>query len=100
MQIIVELRPSNVLSLDERLFNISATQISYEWEKMQRKIGIHGGLHRLRDTFATKHYEMNKDLYLLSEILGHADIKMTKRYTQNIDFHRGIENVEYDIQSA
>ena len=54
----------------------------------------------MRDIFTTKHYEMNKDLYLLSEILGHTDIKMTKRYKKNIDYYGGVENVEYIIQSA
>jgi hypothetical protein len=67
---------------------------------MQRKIGIHSGLHRFGDTYVTKHFEMNIDLYLLSEILGHTNIKLIKRFTNKIQYYCGIENVEYDIKLA
>jgi integrase len=43
--------------------------------------------HDLRHTFATNFLRKTKDLRALQEILGHADIKMTEKYTHVVKEH-------------
>ena len=39
------------------------------------------GAHMLRHTFATRLYKKNKDLILVQEALGHADLNTSRIYT-------------------
>lgn len=46
-----------------------------------RKVGIENlWLRDLRHTFATRLAQAGVDLYKISKLLGHKDIKMTQRY--------------------
>ncbi|TAL13959.1 hypothetical protein EPN95_04700 [Patescibacteria group bacterium] len=48
-----------------------------------RRAEIKGGkLHRLRDSFATYLLAAGENLKMVSELLGHADTRMTERYTK------------------
>ena len=38
-------------------------------------------MHKLRHSFATNHYKINKDLAMLKEILNHANVETTMIYT-------------------
>ena len=53
-------------------------------EKILLSVGIRkekNGAHMLRHTFATLLYQKSKDLILVQESLGHADIKTSRIYT-------------------
>ena len=53
-------------------------------EKMLLVAGIRkekNGAHMLRHTFATLLYQKNRDLVLVQEALGHADLNTSKIYT-------------------
>ncbi len=39
--------------------------------------------HDLRHTFATRLAQAGIDLYMISKLLGHKDIKMTQRYSHH-----------------
>ena len=39
--------------------------------------------HDLRHTFATRFAQAGVDLYKISKLLGHKDIKMTQRYSHH-----------------
>ncbi|MBR4593354.1 MAG: tyrosine-type recombinase/integrase [Bacteroidaceae bacterium] len=51
------------------------------------KLGINVPLNYdvIRHTFATQHYNMNKNLKLLSEDLGHSNLQTTARYIDSIE---------------
>lgn len=42
-------------------------------------------IHKLRHTFATQHYKMNKDIAALKRQLGHSDMNTTSIYTHVFD---------------
>ena len=53
----------------------------YQFTVLLKRCGIHHrGFHALRHTFATRYIENGADIKSISEMLGHADIKMTLRY--------------------
>ena len=59
-------------------------------EKILLSVGIRkekNGAHMLRHTFATLLYQKSKDLILVQESLGHADIKTSRIYT-HFDINR------------
>ncbi len=58
--------------------------ISYVMDKILTNANIRkdkNGAHMLRHTFGTKLYQTNKDLILVQEALGHADINTSRIYT-------------------
>lgn len=58
--------------------------ISYIMDKILLNASIRkdkNGAHMLRHTFGTKLYQTNKDLILVQEALGHADINTSRIYT-------------------
>ncbi len=58
--------------------------VSYIMDKILLKAGVRkekNGAHMLRHTFATKLYQKNRDLVLVQEALGHADINTSRIYT-------------------
>ena len=58
--------------------------VSYIMDKILLQAGIRkdkNGAHMLRHTFATRLYKKNKDLILVQEALGHADLNTSRIYT-------------------
>lgn len=58
--------------------------VSYVMDKMLLYAGIRkekNGAHMLRHTFATLLYQKNRDLILVQEALGHADLNTSRIYT-------------------
>jgi site-specific recombinase XerD len=55
-------------------------------------------LHDLRRTFATRLAQAGVDLYKISKLLGHRDIKMTQRYAHHCpdSLRDGVEILEVD----
>ena len=55
-------------------------------------------LHDLRRTFATRLAQAGVDLYKISKLLGHKDIKMTQRYAHHCpdSLRDGVEILEVD----
>ncbi len=63
---------------------LSQSYVSYVMDKILKTAGIRkdkNGAHMLRHTFGTKLYQKNKDLILVQEALGHADINTSRIYT-------------------
>jgi site-specific recombinase XerD len=64
-----------------------------------REIGIENlWLHDLRHTFATRLTQAGVDLYKISKLLGHKDIRMTQRYAHHCldSLRSGVEILESD----
>lgn len=63
---------------------LTQAYVSYVMDKMLLVAGIRkekNGAHMLRHTFATLLYQKNRDLVLVQEALGHADLNTSKIYT-------------------
>ena len=66
---------------------------------MLEKVGVENlWLHDLRHTFATRLAQADVDLYKISKLLGHKDIKMTQRYSHHCpdSLRDGVEILETD----
>ncbi len=66
---------------------------------MLEKVGVENlWLHDLRHTFATRLAQADVDLYKISKLLGHKDIKMTQRYSHHCpdSLRDGVEILESD----
>lgn len=64
-----------------------------------KKVGIEDfRLHDLRHTFATRLAQAGVDIYKISKLLGHKDIKMTQRYAHHCpdSLRDGVEILETD----
>ncbi len=64
-----------------------------------RKAGVKDfRFHDLRHTFATRLAQAGVDLYKISKLLGHKDIKMTQRYAHHCpdSLRDGVEILEVD----
>ena len=64
-----------------------------------KEVGIENlWLHDLRHTFATRLARAGVDLYKISKLLGHKDIKMTQRYAHHCpeSLREGVEILETD----
>lgn len=63
---------------------LTQAYVSYVMDKMLTQAGIRkekNGAHMLRHTFATLLYQKNRDLILVQEALGHADLNTSRIYT-------------------
>ena len=63
---------------------LTQAYVSYIIDKILLKAGIRkekNGAHMLRHTFATRLYKQNRDLILVQESLGHADLNTSRIYT-------------------
>ncbi len=67
------------------LASITPKMISlYQVQRWNEKAGITDfSCHDLRHTFATRLAQAGYDLYKISKLLGHQDIKMTQRYSHH-----------------
>ena len=75
---------TNKLVCNQRGKVLTQAYISRMVEKILLSIGIRkekNGAHMLRHTFATLLYQNSKDLILVQESLGHADIHTSRIYT-------------------
>jgi len=64
--------------------SLTQPYVSYIMDKILLQAGIRkekNGAHMLRHTFATRLYKKNKDLILVQEALGHADLNTSRIYT-------------------
>jgi site-specific recombinase XerD len=62
--------------------NVGFTDTGLNWlvQKMRRASGVKFTIHKLRHTFATLMLEGGCDIYSLSRMMGHSDIKTTTIY--------------------
>jgi integrase/recombinase XerC len=65
---------------------LSSRQAQVRFEKWRNLSGIRNGLtiHSFRAGFATLLYEATGDILLVSRVMGHVDIRTTRRYIQDI----------------
>jgi integrase/recombinase XerD len=74
----------NLLFCNNKGNRLTQAYISRIVEKILLSAGIRkekNGAHMLRHTFATMLYQKNRDLILVQESLGHADINTSRIYT-------------------
>ncbi len=80
-----EFRPNTTLLFCSRTGKeLSQPYVSYIMDKILLNAGIRkekNGAHMLRHTFATRLYQKNRDLILVQEALGHADLNTSRIYT-------------------
>lgn len=75
---------NNLLFCNQKGTRLTQSYISRLVEQILLSIGLRkekNGAHMLRHTFATLLYQKNKDLILVQESLGHADINTSRIYT-------------------
>lgn len=80
----IKICDNNLLFCNQKGKPLSQAYISSIVEKILLSIGIRkekNGAHMLRHTFATLLYQKSKDLILVQESLGHADINTSRIYT-------------------
>jgi integrase len=76
-----------VFKKNERPINVNELEDAWQWAK--EKAGIEDlHLHDLRHTFATRLSQAGKELYAISQLLGHSSIAMTTRYA-----HHNVESL-------
>lgn len=81
------------------------TAIGYEWVRRKMLVlGQETGIracrpHRLRHTFATTHYRQNRDLLLLQQALGHANVANTRIYAgiENAALRDSLDQLSFDL---
>lgn len=83
-----------------RLFNLTPNSITQWFSKFIKRHNLdYITLHGLRHTYATYLISQNKDINVISTLLGHADINITgkiyveKDYTNEIDAVSSFENI-------
>jgi len=52
--------------------------------KVLRAAGLEGGCHRFRDTFAVNMLVGGADIFAVSQMLGHSDVKITQKHYLNL----------------
>jgi len=62
--------------------------------KIRDRSGVKFSPHMLRHTFATLTYRGSRDIYAVSELLGHAKVETTKIYT-----HLSLDDKRRSIES-
>lgn len=78
---------------------ISVRGVQKRLEYYARKAGVQVSSHQLRHTFATNLLEGGADIVTVQELLGHAQVTTTQRYTRvsnqkvRNDYFRGMEKV-------
>ena len=73
---------------------IDGDNLRRAFKKALQKAGIEDfHFHDLRHTFATRLAQNGVDIYTISKLLGHKDIRMTERYS-----HRSPESLRDGIQ--
>ncbi len=78
---------------------ITAIHLRRAFNLVTEKVGIDNfRWHDLRHTFATRLAQRGVDLYKISKLLGHRDIKMTQRYAHHCpdSLRDGVEILETD----
>jgi integrase len=84
---------------------INSNSLRDAFRKILRKVEIDDfRLHDLRHSFATRLTQSDVDLYKISKLLGHKDIKMTQRYAHHCpdSLREGVEvlDVDYNLTTV
>ncbi len=58
-----------------------------QFDRARKAAGLEGGPHTLRHTFASHFLKEVPDLFLLAQILGHSDARVTKLYSHLLPEH-------------
>jgi integrase len=76
--------PPGPIALDhDGVTRLTEDQVAHRGNHRIRKMGYAGvGMHALRHRFATRAYDATQDLVAVQELLGHADVSMTRRYVE------------------
>lgn len=86
--ILERIREDKYFNIDKRIFNLPPdTTINYTIKQWIKKVNINKKItfHTSRHTFATLSLSMGVDLYIISDLLGHKDVKTTQIYAKIID---------------
>ncbi len=66
-------------------YTTNYARMAFYMKKWQQQSGIHVHFHKARHTFATLTLSQGADLYTVSKLLGHSDIKHTMIYARVVD---------------
>ncbi|MGL4598847.1 MAG: tyrosine-type recombinase/integrase, partial [Bacteroidia bacterium] len=66
-------------------YTTNYARMAYCMKKWQKQSDIHVHFHKARHTFATLTLSQGADLYTVSKLLGHSDIKHTMIYARVVD---------------
>lgn len=78
--------PSGALVCGNDGTRLKAAYISNRGGKLMRRLGLPFSMHSLRRRFATKAYEVDRDILAVQELLGHSQVTTTQGYiTTNRD---------------
>jgi len=93
---------STNLKPNDNLFTIAYSSVEKIFQRMRERLGIDKlSPHVLRHTLATTLVHNNCNLDVIANILGHSDIKITKRYLhQDIENTRAIYNQCFKVSLA
>lgn len=95
-----ENRKSDYVFPNEAGRKMGRRNMTRAFDKVVERAGIvNFTFHDLRHTFATRLAQVGVDLYTISKLLGHKDVKMTQRYAHHCtaSLRRGIEVMEMSI---
>jgi len=81
---------------EDSLFGLAATTISGKIHRFALKAGVKNHSHSLRDAYATRLNETGATMREIQELLGHASISNTERYTLLTQKHlrRAVERLD------
>lgn len=76
---------SDALFLNQHRRPLSVSGVQYRLKQYCQQVGIHLTCHQLRHTFARRLAEQRMPTESISQLLGHAQLKTTQRYTAGAD---------------
>ena len=69
--------------------------LDLEFRRVCEKVGVHVTPYQLRHSFATFFVENGGNLFVLQQLMGHVDIRMTQRYTEISDVQKKQQHEMY-----
>lgn len=64
-----------------------ATWPKLQFDRARKKVGLEGGPHTCRHTYASHFLKAQPDMYLLAQVLGHSEIAVTRLYSHLLPEH-------------
>ncbi|MFC9895049.1 tyrosine-type recombinase/integrase [Nocardia sp. NPDC127579] len=78
-------------------YGIGHLSAAYVGKRVRKHLDDENTMHKLRHMFGTRTYRVNKDVFVVQELLGHASAETTRRYvkTRHSDLRSTVEAAAY-----